>query len=63
MALTAGLPGHGRSLSQCVPSRAIAAANREVMEATRETGGPTKKRGPYKKYCRGRDFQTSRLPA
>ena len=26
--------------------RAIAAANREVMEATRETGGPRKKRGP-----------------
>ena len=47
---TAGLPDHRRSLSQSVP---IAAANREVMEATKETtketGGPRKKRGPYKK--------------
>ena len=30
---TAGPPDHRRSLSQSVPSRAIAAANQEVMEA------------------------------
>ena len=40
---TAGLPDHRRSLSQSVPSRAIAAANREVMEVIREIGGPRKK--------------------
>ena len=63
---TAGLPDHRRSLSQSVPSRAIAAANREVMEATRETGGQRKTEAwavQEVPYIGAGGFRTPRLPA
>ncbi len=42
-----GLPNPKGTLSQTLPSRAIEAANREVVQATSEAG---RKRGPYKRY-------------
>ena len=41
-----GLPDPKGSLSQAIPSCAIATANREVAQVTNEAG----KRGPYRKY-------------
>ena len=42
-----GLPDPKGSLSQSIPSRAIAAANDEVTKAT---SGAMNKRGPYRRY-------------